>query len=710
MWSAFLLLYVVGVSCREIPLSAQFDPSICAPFVWTPSSASSSTQHINASYVLSLTSSTKPYLDQLFHHILHLTKFTSLPISIIVVNSLPKIVSLVQKIDSFIHSHGPTLISQIKLYQFSHPLEKLILRPSYLRLLHVSSHYSNLNEFFKLAMLHLPYERLLYLHPALKILKPLDHLLACSAHSDVFFTNSHSSFFERKLFVVRGGDESLFDDMIHALLSYTWDSIGSMLPYQTAFQEFLYFYFVRRPSLPISNSSSRSPPSLRVHRLSSCLYNFQKFPESLCLPEYSQHLYSSPSELAGTASGVSPYVINQPSTWLQKQLSPSLPPSSSSSSSSSSAGSASISSFNPHHIPIHKPCRPNFWIIGARKSGTTALYTWLTEHPHVAPLNIRHEPTDGETMIPLSPGNLVRYNKLYQDELLRYQQTRGGGGMQTNQSSGERQEQEQELLVGDAWVGRFLNEDYRAIAKVCRERNLKILLILRDPIERCVSQWKMRYRREISQKTPQQERSTSGETAHNTLTAMGKSGYDINALLEKELREYLFHATAAPVANSTTNPKKKRRQKTSPRSSDLFSHSSPTVTAAPALPLIPSSLNSWKGSENCVYEGMYSVHLRRWLVVHGIDHLRVYFTDDLEKSPREVITDALRFIGVPDTSVALWKYDPIRHSRRSAPNRDVMNVTVPLTGDLRKRLETVFGVSNRELERLLGIDRVPWGY
>jgi hypothetical protein len=97
-------------------------------------------------------------------------------------------------------------------------------------------------------------------------------------------------------------------------------------------------------------------------------------------------------------------------------------------------------------------------------------------------------------------------------------------------------------------------------------------------------------------------------------------------------------------------------------------------------------------------------------VVHGIDRLRVYFTDDLETAPREVITDALRFIGVKDTSVGLWEYDPVRHSKRFAPNRDEANVTVSLNGELRTRLEAVFGESNRELERLLGIERVPWGY
>jgi hypothetical protein len=654
------LLTVTVSNSKETPLlTAQFDPSICSPFVWRTSLSLAQPPPINGSYVLSLTSSKPSHLHQLFHQILQLTKLTSLPISIIVLSSLPHIQSLVHNIHSYLLSlaHLPSLTQQVTLYQLPHPLEHNILRQSYLRLLRSSYPYSNPNEFFKLVLFSsLPYERLLYLHSSLQIIKPIDHLLACSPHSDLFFTNALTTFFDKSFFVVRGGDRALYDDMMEALVSYTW-KLRAIHPYQTAFQEFLYFYFVIRPTL----SPPRSSPMLRVHRLSSCLYNYQKFPKSLCLSDFFQSLPSHSHPHNGTSSGVSPYIINQYSPWLHRELHPSLP------SSTAPPPRPSISSFNPHRLSMDKPCLPNFWIVGARKSGTTALYTWLTEHPHVAPLNLRHEPTDGEVMVPLTTTNLARYNRLFKEEMRRIEVDTS---VRNVSSSGA-----PSLLVGDAWVGRFLNEDYRAISTLCYERNIKVLLILRDPIERCVSQWKMRYRREAAKKKQQ---------APDTLTSMANSAYDINEILEKELRDYLFHATA--TASSKTTP--------------------PDMS----LPLLPVSLNNWKGSENCLYEGMYSVHLRRWLVVHGIDRLRVYFTDDLETAPREVITDALRFIGVKDTSVGLWEYDPVRHSKRFAPNRDEANVTVSLNGELRTRLEAVFGESNRELERLLGIERVPWGY
>jgi hypothetical protein len=693
------------VSAKLFPsITSEYDPSSCSSLLWTPS-VSLSYHSKNHSYALSLTSSRPQQLKRIFSQLQHLYQFTSSPISLLVLKEIDNYSSILKKIHRFLDKLLPPStssplqgVSRISIYPMSHPLQKNILKQSYLRLLLSSSLYANPNEFFQMNLVLLPYEKVLYLSPHVRLLKPIDHLFHCS-NIDLFYTNGLHHFFDRNFYLIKSGDVSLYDDMMTHLLSYSWTQISPLRPYQTAYQEFLTFYFLTLPSQSQSQIVEKSS-SLRIRRLSSCLYNFQKFSRPQCVSEfYSQYLTLPPN--TSSAAGVSPYILHTSSPWLTKQLQLDA--------TRKSPGIA-LSSFSSQHF-AHKPCLVDFWIIGARKSGTTALYTWLTEHPHVAPLNIRQEPSDGEIMIPLTPQNLRRYNRVFETALQSYLLSSS-----SNRSSDQ-------LLIGDSWVGRFLNDDYRTISSVCLERNVKILVILRDPIERCVSQWKMRYRREVMERADKGKVKGTGkkmrkewggatgeseewerERKGSVEEEMAENGFEINKILERELAEFLLHSQDMNSVFFSSS--------SSSVSGTISSSSSPP-------PLVPPPLNQWKGSENCIYEGLYATHLRRWLSYHGIDHLRVYFTADLERYPREVITDALEFIGVrdrdkgsdmDDISADQWKYDSLRHSKRFAPNRDATNATVSLSSDLRRRLEEVFRESNRELERLLGIKRVPWGY
>ena len=42
-------------------------------------------------------------------------------------------------------------------------------------------------------------------------------------------------------------------------------------------------------------------------------------------------------------------------------------------------------------------CRPNYFIAGTRKGGTTSLHTYMAAHPNVFPFKIDGKPQDGES-------------------------------------------------------------------------------------------------------------------------------------------------------------------------------------------------------------------------------------------------------------------------------------------------------------------------
>merc|ERR1712183_509081 len=110
--------------------------------------------------------------------------------------------------------------------------------------------------------------------------------------------------------------------------------------------------------------------------------------------------------------------------------------------------------------PIAKVCRPDFFILGTRRGGTTALYTLLASHPRVAALRIRGGRHDGEVFTSME--NIERYNAQF---------------IAWNP----------DLLVGDATAGR-LTKDAEEIVKACGHKQSKFIIMLRDPVERCLSQ------------------------------------------------------------------------------------------------------------------------------------------------------------------------------------------------------------------------------
>lgn len=178
-----------------------------------------------------------------------------------------------------------------------------------------------------------------------------------------------------------------------------------------------------------------------------------------------------------------------------------------------------------------RTCQPNWFIAGARKGGTTSLHTHLAAHPSIYGYHIKGQPQDGEAFYNLGP----------------HAPTLGSPGVFKNVPQG--------MLFGESTVSRLMNDGGSNFVKYCN--HTRIIVLLREPVARCVSQMRMRIR--------------LGTDKHHQGNVTRMIAPELNA----------FVARVHPKAALNPNP----------------AH----------IPLL------WKSSRNCAYEGAYVLHLRRLL-------------------------------------------------------------------------------------------------
>ena len=121
-------------------------------------------------------------------------------------------------------------------------------------------------------------------------------------------------------------------------------------------------------------------------------------------------------------------------------------------------------------ILSYKPIKVSFMVVGAQKGGTSALYSFLKKHPQVSMSNIK-ETNFFFTETYWSKGiNYKTYHRFYNPSMKR-------------------------KIYGEASPGYMLN--YKEVAPRIKRYNpnTKLLFILKNPIERAYSQYKMHVKR-----------------------------------------------------------------------------------------------------------------------------------------------------------------------------------------------------------------------
>ena len=240
--------------------------------------------------------------------------------------------------------------------------------------------------------------------------------------------------------------------------------------------------------------------------------------------------------------------------------------------------------------PNFSRCRPNYYIAGTPKGGTTSLHTYLTEHPKVYPYAIRGRPSDGESFTRLyKTGHRKAFSKHHYLEDLKDDQ-----------------------IVGDATVSRIIEDGYSNFRDYACDQS-KIILLLRDPIERCYSYHLMNHRLGVTKVDPYYD-----DDVHETVQLNS-----VSEVMERELREFQYKVKKHPEI-----------------ATKLFDEENPLFNP----------------SMNCLYEGAYVVHLRRLLRTHGgisRDRVRIYWSEEFFANPKDILADAMAFVGVDPSDVDL---------------------------------------------------------
>jgi hypothetical protein len=192
------------------------------------------------------------------------------------------------------------------------------------------------------------------------------------------------------------------------------------------------------------------------------------------------------------------------------------------------------------------------------------------------------------------------------------------------------------------------------MAATCGHSHVKYIVLLRDPVERAYSNAMMRFRGK------HHEMETDNVTEYIML--------DLERFWKTDKR----------------NPDWAK-----PAASNEF----------PQLQLAPLNL---------VYVGLYYFYLREWFYYHGIDNMRIYFTEEFSSNTETIVRDAMTFIGLDDT-----KWQPTAEQLATVANARDKSAPLPpehtMTPRLVQMLRQTFKPYNRKLQKLLNVT-LPWTY
>eukprot|EP00729_Bicosta_minor_P000742 gene742-7471_t len=309
-----------------------------------------------------------------------------------------------------------------------------------------------------------------------------------------------------------------------------------------------------------------------------------------------------------------------------------------------------------------KLCRPDYFVGGVRKGGTTALHTYISKHPEVFPFKVDQPHHTGEaifsSMNKLDAGTTA-YNRQF-------------GRIPDN------------LLVGDASAHRLVDAKGGFFRDTCP--GSKMFILLRDPVERLLSNIKMRLRSRKKHKKSKDKGPTYDQKKLKKLDVQ-TIGEGVRFLVWADYRSFIRTlekggmqvAPGGLVGDSRTLAEEARRWRR------------------------PSK---WKSATNVFYEGLYSVHLQHLLQTGKVanENLRIYWSEDMFRDPQSVVQDAWSFLGLKPPTNLEWNSGEGFAPVNSAGSTQV-NVT--FSEEEFGRMYKLFAPFDAELERILGLP-VPW--
>jgi hypothetical protein len=351
-------------------------------------------------------------------------------------------------------------------------------------------------------------------------------------------------------------------------------------------------------------------------------------------------------------------------------------------------------------VPVNTP---TFIMVGVQKSGTTALLTYFRDHPQILQTKKKFtrelhffDTSWNSIMNHAKSMGLVQANEKNCFILEKYMAL-----FETESLLEHYQNQTEALLSSPTQPQLFTFEktpSYFANPMIAKRMKQivpwsKIILILRNPIDRLYSQYKMTIKDVFDMRQ-----------------------YSLEDLLQHELMamKYSFHMTNAPLLLGEEE------------TVDIYqSKHSTNVVAATTPPHVPynhsvapqnwtpahKSLAKYSdhgplGHHILIRRGLYAIQLKWWLQHWELDkNLLVIHYADMKADTQAVYEQILTFCGIPIVE------NPNASSNK-AVRADERKDHRPLLNSTRRYLQEFFAPYNAELESLLGpewsVDRLGW--
>ena len=277
--------------------------------------------------------------------------------------------------------------------------------------------------------------------------------------------------------------------------------------------------------------------------------------------------------------------------------------------------------------PLHDNC-PQVFIIGARKGGTTSVYQYLSKHPDFKGILLKNGALAGETYYFSKQYKKLPWN-LYISKFPK------------------------NYMTGDASVDNLVNREVpKRLYKYCG-RASKVIILLRDPIERYQSNFRMRIRLNL---TTIQEISTLVNKEVNNLYA-------------------LFRRRKINMNDLTGNLNK--------------------------------LLCLYQPSKSCIYEGMYYVHLHNWLCNFPSENILILNTKEFLNKTKIIFSQVLDFVGLsPLDDGVLNEIVKVKYNY-GGKVEDEPDYRLLSSSD-KKRLQAIYKPFNEKLLDLLKWHYVNW--
>ena len=221
--------------------------------------------------------------------------------------------------------------------------------------------------------------------------------------------------------------------------------------------------------------------------------------------------------------------------------------------------------------PLHLDC-PTLFIVGARKGGTTSLYHYVSKHSDFEGTRLDRGPKSGETYFFSS-----KYTKEPWESYLNHFPS------------------DDDLMTGEASVGYLVRcQTPQRLSESCGKQ-ARVVVLLRNPVDRFVSNFLMRVRLQTT------------KIANTT---------SLSTLVKLHLDDY-FHSALSKGIDVTKMDEQWQKL-----------------------------LCMFGPAENMVYEGLYYVHLMNWMCNFPRENIMILNSEEFYSKPSTILDQVVQFLGL----------------------------------------------------------------